>query len=398
MRILQLCNKIPYPVVDGGTAAMHQLGEGLANAGHHVKVLAVHTYKQDLSVKDLDESYKNLFQPEYVYLDTKVKLLPAFLNLFSSASYNVERFDSPLLHEKIQTLLTQENYDAVILDSLFVSAYIPTIRKYSKAKIILRAHNVEHLVWERKSFREKKMLKRSYLRLLASRLKKHEFNVIPQVDGVAAISLEDVEFFKKNFPTPVEFIPFGFEVNSSDELNNFNNLSGYFLGSMDWQPNQEAVSWMKENIFYELNNSQTGFQLTIAGNKMPEVFFHLTNSHIKVKGKVDNPADFLNDFGVLLAPVFSGGGLKIKVVEAMANGKLVITTPIGAEGLGATPGKHFVLCHTKKDFLTAIEFCVREKQKAFDVALAGMEFIRKHFNPDVITRRMIDFIQSIEKR
>ena len=395
MKILQLCNKIPFPVVDGGTAAMHQISQGLKMLGHQVKILAVDTPKQHFKEDLLSAEYINSYQPEYIFLDTRVKLLPAFLNLFSSRSYNVQRFDSALLRDKIKNTLLKEHYDLVLMDSLFVTPYIETIREYSKSKIILRAHNVEHLVWERNAKIEKNSLKRNYLKLLSRRLKKYEFETIPKLDGIAAISLNDVEFFKQNFNTPVEFTPFGYRVKPNLKSEIFFHDRAYFIGSMDWTPNLEALHWIVENIFPGLASLNNAFHITVAGNKMPEEFIEKTNKTFEVQGMVENPEKFIESFGILIAPIFSGGGLKIKVVEAMANGKLVITTPIGAEGLGAEPNFHFLLCKNKEEFLSAIRFCIDHKQQVAEIARRGQDFIRENYNLEKIYSSLNKFMHSI---
>ncbi|MFN6038854.1 MAG: glycosyltransferase family 4 protein [Bacteroidota bacterium] len=395
MKILQICNKIPYPVVDGGTAAMHQLGQGLSMLGHEVKILAIHTPKQNFQEQKLSAEYLKTYNPEYVFLDTSVKPIPAFLNLFSSESYNIKRFDSPILRSVLSKILQNEKYDIVLLDSLFVTPYIDTIRNHSSSKIILRAHNVEHLVWERNAAIEKNSLKKRYLNFLAKRLKNYELQTIKKLDGVAAISLSDLDYFKQSLNVPTEYIPFGYNVKSDFNVYDFINDRAYFLGSMDWSPNHEALIWILENIFPVLESLKNSFHITVAGNKMPAEFIQKTNKNFEVKGKIDNPEKFIEQFGVLIAPIFSGGGLKIKVVEAMANGKLVITTPIGAEGLGAIENVHFLLCKTKEEFISAIQFCLVNKQKASEIAQRGQDFIRENYGLEKIYSKLNKFMSSV---
>ncbi|MFN5182933.1 MAG: glycosyltransferase family 4 protein [Bacteroidota bacterium] len=395
MKFLQICNKIPFPVIDGGAAAMNQIGIGLSNLGHKVKIIAINTHKQEFSEKSLDKNYIDRFNPEYVFLDTRIKSLDALKNLFTVSSYNIERFDDPSMREKIKSVLIREVFDVIILDSLYVTPYVSTIRKYSKAKIVLRAHNIEHKIWERKYLQESNPIKKSYLKLLASRLKKYEQKSVSEVDGVAAISIEDVKYFKKNFSLPIEFIPFGFDERPVPKFESFNNTKAYFLGAMDWHPNIQAVSWMIENIFPSIDSETRDFSITIAGNKMPSEFLNYKSNNLIVKGKIDDPISFSDDFGIMLAPILSGGGLKIKVVEAMALGKTVITTDVGAEGLGAIPGKHFYLCNSKEEFISAIKSCIAEKQRAYEMALQGQQFIMDNFNVVSIMKRLEGFVKSM---
>jgi polysaccharide biosynthesis protein PslH len=388
MKILQFCNKVPYPVIDGGTAAMHQLSQLMLKGEHQVKILAVCTHKSTAPDLDNYTGYRNSFQPEYIFLDTQVHFFAAFLNLFSSKSYNIERFDAKQLHSRLTEVLANEQPDVIILESLFVAPYISTIRKHSKAKIILRAHNVEHQVWERFAENEKNPIKKRYLQLLAKRLKAFEFSILNKVDGIAAISQTDFEFFRKNSSAPVEFIPFGVNEITNESIEVFNSNRLYFLGAMDWRPNREAAEWLVRHVVSHLATELKGVELTLAGTQMPEQLLALKHPQVRVMGKVDAPEKFIAAFGVLIAPLFSGGGLKIKVIEAMAQGKLVITTPIGIEGIGAIPGTHYLLCTTPTEFIQAILRCKTNQKEVQHIAKAGQNFIQNEFGLSSVSRKL----------
>ena len=123
MKILQLCNKPPLPAVDGGTLAMHAVTQGFMECGNdvNVRVLAIETEKHPFQEEKLTEEYKRETGIETVFVDTGVKFLPAFFNLFSSASYNVERFYSKEFDTKLEDILKKENFDIIHLESIFVA-------------------------------------------------------------------------------------------------------------------------------------------------------------------------------------------------------------------------------------------------------------------------------------
>ena len=149
MKILQICSKIPYSPKDGGGIAMNILTHGLMEQGNIVHVLAVSTPKHFLSDDDIDADYKSKTAYQSVFIDTSVKSFDAILNLFSSKSYNVVRFYSSAFEKVLIEKLKSEQYDVVQLESLWVTPYLAVIRKHSKAKIVLRSHNVEYMIWER---------------------------------------------------------------------------------------------------------------------------------------------------------------------------------------------------------------------------------------------------------
>ena len=128
---------------------MNALIEGMANAGHKVKVLAINSNKYGVDVKDIPQTYRDKTSIETVYINLAIKPVDAFFNLFTKKSYHVQRFISNNFEQKLIEILNKRDYDIVQLETLFISPYIITIRKHSKAKIVLRSHNIEHLIWKR---------------------------------------------------------------------------------------------------------------------------------------------------------------------------------------------------------------------------------------------------------
>src|ERR1035437_7718238 len=138
MKILQICSRIPYPPKDGGSIAMNILTHRLIDCGNEVKVLAINTPKHFIKESDIDKEYIKKTSYQLVFIDTSVKPLDAFLNLFSSESYNIARFYSKEFENVLIELLSSQQYDVVQLETLWVAPYVDTIRKHSKAKIVLR--------------------------------------------------------------------------------------------------------------------------------------------------------------------------------------------------------------------------------------------------------------------
>jgi hypothetical protein len=194
MRILQLCNKPPFPPKDGGGIAMNNITRGLLDAGHEVKLLTVYTNKHDLDLSELSKEYIDATDVEGVFIDTQINLVDAFSSLITQDSYNVSRFFSPDLDIRLTDILKRSDFDVVHLESLFMTPYIGTIRRFSKAKIVLRSHNLEYIIWERIAAGTKNRAKKAYLKYLSKKLKNYELSVINQVDGIASISPMPLSF------------------------------------------------------------------------------------------------------------------------------------------------------------------------------------------------------------
>ena len=247
MKILILCNKSPYPPKEGGAIAINMMVEGLIEEGHTVKVLAMSTNKYPTDPADIPLDYKTRTRIEFANVDLSIKPWNAFLNLFSNRSFHVERFISSDYTRRLEEILIHEKFDIVQFEMIYMSPYIEVVNKYSKAKLILRAHNIEHKIWERIAEGEQYLLKKLYLRHLASQLKRYELGILRQYNGIATISEVDAVFFRKTMGAddiPVITIPFGINLkNSIQEISQTPTLSLFSIGAMNWIPNSEGIRW-----------------------------------------------------------------------------------------------------------------------------------------------------------
>jgi glycosyltransferase involved in cell wall biosynthesis len=351
MKILQVCNKIPFPPQDGGSLAMNQLSESLHRMGHEVKILAMNTHKQQFLESSWTTEYRRKFKPELIFMDTRIKALDAVLNLFSDKSYNIERFYSEAFAQKLQSVLQAGKYDIIQMESLYVAPYLPLIRKYSRAKVVLRAHNVEHGIWERLAAREKNPLRKKYLKLLADRLKAYEESKLNDFDAIAAITPGDAAFFRNcGCIRPVVLIPFGIEIKPFVPTE-VKPDSIFFIGAMDWLPNEESVRWVLDHMWDRLLDMHPSLHFYIAGRNMPRWLKDLNKKQVTVFPDIPDADAFMADKAILLAPYFSGGGMRVKFIEAMARKKTVITTILGAEGIEGRDGDHFLLAESEAGLL-----------------------------------------------
>ncbi|MCB9080670.1 MAG: glycosyl transferase family 1, partial [Lewinellaceae bacterium] len=149
MKILQLCKKYPFPIKDGESIAIHSLAHGLWEQGCTLDLLAMNTPKHYARADATDPVQQFYRQVTVVDVDTALRPDAAFLNLFSKDSYHISRFLSAAFTDALKDLLDREKYDVILLETLYLTPYLATIRQHSRARVVLRAHNVEYEIWER---------------------------------------------------------------------------------------------------------------------------------------------------------------------------------------------------------------------------------------------------------
>ncbi len=398
MNILMLCNKSPYPPSEGGPMAMNSIVNGLTEVGHKVKILAVNSEKYHIKGKDIPKSYKEKTGIELVDVDLRIKPIEAFKNLFSDKSYHVERFISDAFKKRLVEILKKEKFDIVQLEMIYMAPYIETIREHSDAKIVLRAHNVEHLIWERIAKKTKFLPKRWYLNHLVSTLRNYELYAINKVDGIAAITYRDAAFFRGETAVPVIDIPFG--VNPEDFTPSFEvkeKPSLYHIGSMNWMPNDEGIYWFLKNVWDKVAKREPDVVLNLAGRHMPKWLTKLKKKNVNVLGEVPDAKEFIKNNDIAVVPLLSGSGIRIKIIESMAMGRTVVTTMVGAEGIQYSEYENIIIADSPAKMVEVICKLLKDPMDAMRIGKNARRLVEDIYDNKKIIDRLLIFYDEINK-
>ena len=382
MHILQFCNKSPYPPKEGGPIAMNAVTKMLIKQGHSVKILAINTPKYSVNPHAIEEPYREKTGIELVWVNTRFRIVFALLSLLKNTSYHVERFKSKKLRLRLKELLLENNFDAVIMETVYLAVYADVIRKYSSAKLILRAHNVEHTIWEQIARNTPKGLKKTYLSILSRQLKRFEKQAIALFDAIWCISLPDKRWFAaQNSTVSVEVLPFGIDIDEvSDGLTPCHCDNLFSIASMDWYPNLEGIEWFLNKVWADIHRHYPHLVFKIAGRNIPDSLKHKSLQNIEIVGEVEDARAFMLENGILVVPLWSGSGIRIKIIEAMSIGKVVITTSIGLEGIAAEDKKHILIADTPQAFVNAVIFCMENPNICQEIGKNAREFIKENHN------------------
>ncbi len=392
MEILQLTKKFPYPIKDGEVIAIHNLSNSYKTLGAELTLLCMNTPKHYFKIEELPDDYQIYKTIHVVEVDTAVKPIPAFFNLFSSESYHISRFDSPDYHEKLTTILQKENFDVIQLETLFLAPYINTIRKYSKAKIVLRAHNIEHEIWERITKNTTFLPKRWYLKLLSRRLAIFEKEQLNNCDLLLPITQRDLDyarsfgFNKKAFVTPIGLNAAKYKPDNSSFQKPF-SLS--FIGSLDWMPNVEGLNWFLDKIWPKVKSKHPTISLHLAGRNTPDSLYQLESNQLKVLGEIQDAKAFINAHSLMLVPLLSGSGMRVKILEGMALGKVVLSTTVGLEGIIGKDKETFLIANTPEEFIEALDYCYENPEAIKLMGAAARKVILKEYDNKAIGKRVL---------
>lgn len=395
MKILQITNKVPVPPKDGGSIASLRLSEGLESLGSKVQVLAMNTSKHFVNQDIINSFEKPGLEITSVWMNTKIRPFKALSNLlFSRMPYNAVRFISSEFREKLIEILKSSKPDLIILENLYPAAYLKDIRDNTSSPVIYRAHNIEYEIWQRTASNSKG-LRKMYLNILARRIKRFETGIINNYDLLVPITQRDADSLNKlGNSKPVFVLPSGYQRTKSEisEIKLVNPGVAH-LGALDWLPNQEGILWFIDKVWPILQKGMPDIVFNIAGRNAPKwLECKLAKPGINYLGEICDAGEFLNSNPIHIVPLFSGSGMRIKIVEAMAHGRAVVTTSLGTEGIDTKHGENILIADSEKVFAECIMKLIENEEYCREIGKNASTFVDEKLNNKKLVSEFLDFL------
>ncbi|HOY37733.1 MAG: glycosyltransferase family 4 protein [Bacteroidales bacterium] len=398
MKILSLSNKMPYPPKDGGTIGIYNIVDSLGSVGNEVHVLAINTPKHYISHDQIPDEVRKKLHLESVFLKTDISFFGLIRNLlFSRLPYMASRFYSAQYEEKLIDLLQQHNYDIVQFEGLYMCVYIDVVKNNSNALISLRSHNIEHEIWQRTANNEKNYVKRKYLQLMTKRIVELKKRTINKYDLLIPITERDEAVFNRlGNVKPSMIMPACIDIPqfSAGEIGS-NPEQLFYIGALDWVPNQEGLLWFINNCWSILKTKLPEVSLHIAGRNASASFLKkVLREGVTYQGEVPDAKEFMKSYGIMIVPLLSGSGMRIKIIEGMALGKPIVTTPIGAEGIPATHRENICIADNEYSFVNEIERLITDKNLCAKISQKAISFIRENYDNIVLAKKLSEFYKT----
>jgi len=342
MRILHLCNKVPFPGRDGSSLAMEALIRLEVAAGYKVTVCALNSDKHFVA---------NPTPPEGIELVSfRATISPrwysAWRQLWHPASFFAARFEHESVRKEVRS--RAKMVDLIVVDSLFMGLYV---NEFGQTPWVLRTHNVEFQIWNRTLKHMRWSPKKWFVEWQSRRLEIWERQMI-QGRHVWAISEEDAEEMRSIGAKSTTVFPCTFDHHNQWHESGASGKGIYHLGALDWLPNVQGLKWYIEEVHPLVNDEVTVISKTWpSGLERPDSILHESD----LQGRFS-----FSDHGIFIAPILSGSGMRIKLLEAMARGKAIVTTQIGAEGLYGAQG--VLAVDSPEEFAEAINQCICDDQ------------------------------------
>lgn len=398
MRILWLKTELLHPVDKGGKIRTFQMLKELKRE-HHVTYLTLDdgTAAPDAHARAVEYCHE-LFRVEH---RTRAKFSAGFYaelaaNLFSPLPYFMRKYRSQGMRREIERLVSRGDFDVLVCDFLQPSVNVPARLPIAT---VLFQHNVEAMIWKRHYEVQTNLLKKSYLYGQWRKAHAYERAACQRFDHVVAVSAEDRETMERAYnlqsvsdvPTGVDtefFRPRGVEPREPHNL--------VFTGSMDWLPNEDAIQFFTREIMPRIRERVPDVTLTVVGRNPYASLVELgkRDPSIIVTGRVEDVRPYMERAAAYIVPIRVGGGTRLKIYEAMAMEKPIISTTIGAEGLPVRDGHELLLADTAEAFADATVRVLTDEAQARELGARAAATVRERFSWDRVSEA---FAQSCER-
>ena len=386
IKILILTPQLPYPPHQGTSLRNYHIIRGLAQ-NHEVTLLTFVEPGQATDEETLRPLTSLCQHIERVAAPQRTSFTRLRQLLTSRLPDMAHRLYTPMFAIRLRHLLEQTQFDVVQVEGIELARYMTTVKENSPhSRLIFDNHNAETELQQRNLETDranpKRWLAALYSQIQVGRLARFERWAIETADATAAVSDTDREHLQKLAPNaPITTIPNCIDVtayadNGTEETIPFDLM---FSGKMDYRPNIDAVLWFAEAVWPRLKAERPQTTWAIVGQKPHERLAHLADlDGVTVTGWVESIRPYLSGASLFIMPFRIGSGTRLKLIEAMAAGKAIVSTPVGAEGFPVTHQQEVWLAAEADEMITAVLHLLDNPQTKTRLGQQARQFAQKY--------------------
>ena len=398
-RILVLSPLFPYPPTNGIALRIWAILESLASNGHSVDLLC------------FGEAAADVRAPEVRRVCSSVEVIPHVTSgiaqardvkgrlrvLLSRLPYGVARARSQQMRSQIRSRIDAEACDALLVEETYLLANLP---EPCSLPLAIDHHNSEYALVRRYLRYERNPLRLAYAWLEARKLRGWENRATRRADVVLTCSEVDRAIFQRLAPdTPSLVAPNVVDVDKYDAARPMKENRILYTGGMDWYPNRDAVEYFVRQILPSIRASVRGVRFVIAGRNPPDTFRRsfADLGDVDFTGTVGDMREEIAKAAVCVVPLRIGSGTRLKILEAAAMAKPVVSTSVGAEGLNFRNGREIILADKPEPFAHAVVKFLENEDQRNSIGRAARERVRTSYSLEALRSPLVAMISQLER-
>lgn len=299
---------------------------------------------------------------------------------FSQYPVDLWKWRVPVLRKEVCRLMSAQEVDLCVADFLLA---IPNVPLHGPVPVTLFAHNVEHMIWNRLCQVETRVWRRALLELEWRKIRRYEVQACNRARLTIAVSEVDRDLLAANAPrSTVCTISTGVDTSYfKPDKSRESPATLVFTGSMDWYPNEDAILYFIDMILPGIRREIPNVSLIVVGrNPTHRLQAAAARAGLRVTGTVEDIRSYVAEAAVYVVPLRVGGGTRLKIFEALAMGKAVVSTTVGVEGLPLVAGEHFLRADDPAEFMRAVVALLRNPARRKILGLAGRQLVEERYS------------------
>lgn len=384
------------PLDAGGRIRSFHIARELAKM-HQVTFFSFHAEESDHDQRSLTSVFHRVVtHPLSMSAGRGFGEAMAYLgNHFSPLPYSIAKYCKPAVARHLRKVLAEDKYDVILCDFLTPAPIVPFDLGIP---VVVFTHNVEAMIWKRNWEIAHSPLWRFVFKREYTKIRAVELRYLGMAARVLTVSDADSALFAGDIDrAKIATIPTGVDTEYFHPMNGEVSDNIVFTGSMDWMPNEDGILYFVDEILPLIRKQRPQVRLWVVGRRAGKKVKALAeaDSGIEVTGQVDDIRPYIAKGSVVIVPLRVGSGTRLKIFEAMAMGKAVVSTTIGAEGLPVNNGTDIVLADKPEQFASSVVQLLQAAEDRKRIGDSARALVEKRYSWAAVSRHLDDLLQSI---